>query len=673
MDTAAGTAGAPKGAPAGAPASAPAGAAGGTASAPAGRRLAGLLGIAALVCLLHAGLLLRSPYLLRGELPDPDDAMRLVRVTALLEGGGWYDDLVTRGNAPYGETLHWTRPQDALIAALTLPLWPLLGLADAVHLAGVIVSPLLHLVAVLAAGWVVRPLARKDLGALAALALLAQPLIVGVAAPGRADHHMLQMIVFLLGTGCLLRAAVDPGDLRMARAAGLLAALGVWVSVELLLLSLYALGVLALLWVLRGGARGAAARAFCAAHLLGLAAALVVERAPSDWGLVQASRLSVAHPVIGLVAWLGVAAVCVPGARRLLDGRARRAGAALLLGALGLVLLRVVLPALFRRPLFETDPVMWERWQDWIEEYKPLLVPRDLRGLGMFLKCLGPVLICLPFALRRLARERGRPAWPAWAAIVCGLLAFLPLSLYMVRFAYYAEILIAIVLAVVADALAERLETLQPRTLRLVVRPLAITALIPGFLFLGAVVEASAAAPSAGPARADPAPAGAAAAAPAPGTPGTPGATPAGVDEDAGRTLGGLAAVLADPAGLGGRPRTVLAFTQFSPDLMYRTPHSAVTSPYQFSAQGLKDGHAVFSARDDATALEVIRRRRVELLLLCPVGPERVVHGIRDGDGSLYDRLLHGEVPAWLRPVALPEELAAAFRLYEVLPGPAGG
>jgi hypothetical protein len=83
-----------------------------------------------------------------------------VRVTALMEGGGWYDDLVTRGNAPYGERLHWTRPQDVLIVALTLPLWPLLGLADAVHVAGVIVSPLLHLAAVLAAGWVVRPLAR---------------------------------------------------------------------------------------------------------------------------------------------------------------------------------------------------------------------------------------------------------------------------------------------------------------------------------------------------------------------------------------------------------------------------------------------------------------------------------------------------------------------------------
>jgi hypothetical protein len=619
-----------------------------------GARVRGALGVAALVLLLHALLLLRSPVVLQGELPDPDDAMRLVRVTALLQGDGWYSDLVPRGNAPYGETLHWTRPQDALIAVLALPLRLVLGLGSAVHLAGVIVSPLLHLLAVLLAGWVARPLARRPLGALAALTLLAQPLIVGFAAPGRADHHMLQLLVLLLGTGCLLRAAVDASDRRMARAAGLLAAFGVWVSVELLLLSLFALGVLALLWMLDGGARGFAARAFCGAHALGLAVALALERPPSGWTAVETDRLSGAHVFAAVVALLVSALLAAPAAQRRLAGRARRAGAGLLLGALGLLLLRLVLPALFQGPMSDAEGIMWARWLDWIEEYQPLLVPRDLAGLGMFLKCLGPVLICLPFALHRLRRTHGRGVWCAWAAVVFGFAVFVPLALTMIRFAPYGEILIALVLAVAAEELAEGFERMHPRTLRLIVRPLAITALIPGFLFLGAAIEAAARVDAATP------------------VVGVDADTSLAVDGNAGRTLGGMAALLSDPDQLGDRARTVLAFAQYGPDLLYRTPHRAVASPYHRNAHGLLDAHTVFTAAVDSAALEVIRRRRVDLLLLCPVGPERLVHGVEDGDGSLYDRLLRGELPPWLRRVTLSDSLSASFRLYAVLPEPAG-
>ena len=59
-----------------------------------------------------------------GELLGPDGYMRLVRVGELLVTGNWYDVVIERSNAPYGDALHWTRPMDAIILALALLILP---------------------------------------------------------------------------------------------------------------------------------------------------------------------------------------------------------------------------------------------------------------------------------------------------------------------------------------------------------------------------------------------------------------------------------------------------------------------------------------------------------------------------------------------------------------------
>src|SRR5919106_1400252 len=61
------------------------------------------------------------PEALQGAQIDPDGYMRLVRVNVLLDHGNWFDHSIPRSNWPFGETLHWTRPLDVLIIALSLP------------------------------------------------------------------------------------------------------------------------------------------------------------------------------------------------------------------------------------------------------------------------------------------------------------------------------------------------------------------------------------------------------------------------------------------------------------------------------------------------------------------------------------------------------------------------
>jgi hypothetical protein len=76
--------------------------------------------------------------------------MRLVRVEALWQDGNWYDTVSRRSNTPYGERLHWTRPLDALLIAGAAPLVPIVGQRQALYWWGVVISPLLHILTLLA-------------------------------------------------------------------------------------------------------------------------------------------------------------------------------------------------------------------------------------------------------------------------------------------------------------------------------------------------------------------------------------------------------------------------------------------------------------------------------------------------------------------------------------------
>jgi hypothetical protein len=111
-----------------------------------------------------------------------------------------------------------------------------------------------------------------------------------------------------------------------------------------------------------------------------------------------------------------------------------------------------------------------------------------------------------------------------------------------------------------------------------------------------------------------------------------------------------------------GRPRVILTGVNYGAELLYRTPHHVVGTPYHRSAAALRETFEAFGAKDDAAVREILARRNVELIAICPGGKE----GLNQEKGGFYDRL-RTEPPAWVRQIALPAE-AAAFRLFQVLP-----
>jgi hypothetical protein len=365
-----------------------------------------------------------------------------------------------------------------------------------------------------------------------------------------------------------------------------------------------------------------------------VALALMVERPPADWWAEEYDRISIVHLLVGLLAVAFWAVMTVLS-------RAGRAGEAtnrrLLLCALGAAaagsMMLLVFPKFFAGPEVDYDPGLRGIFLDYVNETQPLL-PYNLRDTGWLLIYLGSALFAVPFLLLRLWQHRSEEVWRFWLLIALGLLAYLPLAVAMRRFTGFPAMLMAIV---IADLLASLLARVRDKNI--VRRMLFLALAVPTIVF--APVAAGGAFLSAGQAQL------------------------------AGQAQGSRSCRMAPlirelnrPEGLGAAPLTVLAMVNFGPRLMYDTPHRVITTPYPRNPDGQLDAFRIYKATDLEAARQLVEERRIDLIVTCVKRP--MYGGLSRPEDTLDSRLRRGEVPDWLRPVAISDEASREINIFRV-------
>ena len=586
-----------------------------------------------------------SPVLYGGFV-GPDSYMRMVRVTELAQTGDWYNGTIARSNAPYGDTLHWTRPFDVVLLAGAAVIAPFTDFKTALYWSGVLVSPLLLLLTCFAVIWAARPLMQQSHSAVpvyTALILFLQPLVLGYAQPGRPDHHVALFLLFTLMLGTTVRAILRPADVRIAVVAGAVAGLGLWASIELIVTIVACVAGLGLAWVLGGNGRARQNAAYAAGFTGVVALALVVDRPFATILAPTYDRISSVHLLIAallLVFWGAVVAAqrwrrhpAAPSHRPSIRSLARFSTVGLG-GLLAIAALYLVFPKFFSGSLVDVDPRIFPIWLDHVVEVQSIF-PDSRKTLSKFIVYLGLAPICVPFLIWMLVKEREGALWLGWLFIGIALALLLAVSIRYVRFAPYAEILSVIVAAEVL----RRLLTWTAGFRRDLAGAATRVFIMFGLAFGPAVASAAVA----------------------------PDKTEAAEKKKRLRgacDLRDMAPYLNTLGGTAGqRPKTVLAIYDLGPELLYRTDHSVIAGPYHRNGQGIYDTYRMFAAKDNASVLSLVNARRINLVLLCPSGPEA---GLFRDEATFYQRLMRGEHPAWLKPVTLPSSLAKSFHLFAV-------
>ena len=130
--------------------------------------------------------------------------------------------------------------------------------------------------------------------------------------------------------------------------------------------------------------------------------------------------------------------------------------------------------------------------------------------------------------------------------------------------------------------------------------------------------------------------------------------------------IAAIAAFLNRPEPFGDRPRIIATHVDWGPELLYRTEHAVVGTPYHRNGRGILDIYRIFSASDSAESKRLLDARGIELVLLCPSPGEEVVYELTWERSTFYSRLRNAQVPDWMRPIRLPADIGG-FRLYEVI------
>ena len=130
--------------------------------------------------------------------------------------------------------------------------------------------------------------------------------------------------------------------------------------------------------------------------------------------------------------------------------------------------------------------------------------------------------------------------------------------------------------------------------------------------------------------------------------------------------LPAIAAFLNRPQPFGDRSRIIATHVDFGPELLYRTGHAVVGTPYHRNGKGILDIHRIFSASDSAESKRLLDARGIELVLFCPSPREEILYELTSDRSTFYSRLRNSQVPDWLHPTRLPADIGG-FRLYEVV------
>ena len=549
--------------------------------------------------------------------------------SALVDGWrvhGKWRPIVPAHNAPYGLETHWTMPFAALVRGLAQPLRLRLAPAEADRVAGKLSGPMLHIASAIALALGSRALLGTGGTMLVVIGFLFMPQATTRFGVHMFDHHGLHLFLTALNLALLLHHAVQRRG-RLAAAAGVVAGVGIWTGVEMLIPAGIGGLALGLAWVGRGGKwRAQGLKFYSTGMAIALAIAVMAEFPASQWTSLATDRVSGIHV---LVATLLAAAT---GAIAWLQGRwpdiaaIGRLGAGVLAGGGVIIATLATVPDFLLGPYGTPDPVVSEHLQGLPSDQGIFLWFVSMPVFLGFHLCLALLVAAAAFAGLRSTSSRD-----AYVVLATGALAGAVAAFVQYRLIHHYEMFACVALGAAAAAAGRFVWETAPTIMRAAAAPVALFVMVTPFL--GSVVGNRF----------------------APATVHESWEAAAQAAQNGECEWGALGRALARLPGK--HPGTIATYAPPGPELAHFSGRGVVATGSHCNAEGMRDARAIL-LETPASARVVAKRRGVEFIVQCPSARGWQGHGWyveRSGPDGVYARLASGNPPAWLVRVPAAE------------------
>jgi len=565
----------------------------------------------------------------------PDAFMRLERVNTLVQTGDWYEGHVARAAGEGGADIHWTRPMDMLILGTAAPLMTFMDISKAIETAGVALPILMSLILVMVCIWAVMPLMQPGNLFSIVLLLAVQPVIQNYFDVGRVDHHMVLAVLTAAVLGCMIRLTSDGRPLRLALIGGMLSGLGLWISLEFLIVFVPVTLGLGLCWLFLGENWRRANQDFAVGALLLCITAMAIDVAPENWLVPRFDRISIAQ--LFLVACPVLFWSVMAGFIGHTNKIGRRLTGTTVFGIICLGLIFFYFPNLLVGPVAEADPRIGPIWHDKVSEMLPLLGSPRMTILYCLLPFIGVVYGGFVLIGKGHAEHR-----QMWVRLLPVLICTGALALFHMRASLYLAVVGVIAAGQLLEYLLNRINAHYHGWKKSATGLLVRTAIILGPFFLAFLVGTV----SNGLKSSE--------------------AIAAAKQKEPKCHIPEIAATLSDDAFI--RGRGILRFANnldFGPELIYRTPHYFLAVPYHRNGESIFDAHALLTATDYSRSDEVLQKYAIDYILICPNASSKSYFQESESPEVLYNRLLGGTLPDDLTEIDAPRP----WRLFAVRNG----
>jgi len=554
---------------------------------------------------------------------DTDDAMRLVVVHDFLAGQNWYDHIQHRLNTPFGAEIHWSRLVDVPIAAFILLARPFAG-SQADIVAAYLWPILMLLGLVVTSAKAAFQLAGRA-GVFPGLVLPAlSPAMVAEFAPGRMDHHSVQITLAMAMLWCTLEACRRP---RFALWVGILCATSLAIGTEGLPTVAAAILAFGVLWVLDGRQR-TSLRLFGLGFGLSALVHLLIALPPQRWLEQACDALSIVYVALAVavsVAFMVLSALPLSNRHPFLR---------LLAGAvLGVVVaggLFVAFPdCVLKGPYAAVDEWLVRNWIAYIAEAKTIW--GSFRDIPAYVASVAvpPLVAAIVVLIRVISKREHRSEWIAYGIYLAVAIAVMILQIRGARFtAAFAVPAGAYLIVLARTAFLGRHQLAG--ALGIVFGYVSFAGLVTA-VAINAVIQASAPPP------------------PAASGPPDPGKNTCLMPES-------FASLNAMP------PQRLMTPVDLGSHMLLYTGHSVAAAPYHRNEEGVRATFDFFN-QPIAGARQILINRGISLVVICPAMPE--MRGFGDAAPDSFVRLFpKNELPDWLVEQSEPN---SPFRMYRVV------
>ena len=571
----------------------------------------------------------------KGEFADSDCYTHLNRVVQLHDTGKWYDSVLARSNAPFGENLHGTRPFDVLLLTGAWLLTPLADFKTGLFWCGVLISPLLLIASLVILPWAFRPILADHDSNLMRLLFIFQLGIVSYYSVERPDHHSLLGFAFIISAGLILR--VIPGSFNKITCyiAGMVSAFSLWIHVESLLVIFLNIILLGIFWIFEDEDFVKKNLHYSIALLVFTSAALILERPWHDLTSIEYDKISAVHWFIfGLISlfWIAVFyfrryAMFSP------QGRTWRFTIASLGAVIVALCVWLIFPGFYRGGYADIDPRIVTIWLSKVQEVQS---PLSRNWLMPLIQLLGSAIIGIAYIVIILRKEPDKNR-KGWIFILSAILLFTLAGFWERRLLLYGNIITLVPLAAILGR-ALKWEVNHVKLLfRIFILPFTIIFFCAAFLSLGFICQKI--------------------------------AEKDNVSKSYNKAvpLSELCDELNNLNEGNSRKPRILAFIYYGPEILYRTNYEVIATPHHRNARGILDAYWIMTAASDEKAHALIHQRGIDMILVTNDPGERKFYYAAPEGSIFYDRLKAEGSVDWLREVELPPRLSSAYRLFRVV------